>query len=98
MSVYLKNRSCRCLRCRTRALLWGAVLVTLGVLFLLENFEIVDFERSWPVLLIVIGLAIVVARTASMEGHIQPFGRAVNPPPEIPAPNVSAPRDPQVKS
>lgn len=49
-----------------------AILVTLGVLFLLEEYGIARFDDTWPVLLIVIGLLSFAARTASIEGHTQP--------------------------
>ena len=49
----------------------GVILVTLGVLFLLDNYNILDFDKGIPVLLIVIGLLLAAARTGSMEGHVQ---------------------------
>jgi TM2 domain-containing membrane protein YozV len=41
---------------------WGAVLMALGVVFLLANFDLLDFDRIfdfWPVIVIVIGLKMV---------------------------------------
>jgi TM2 domain-containing membrane protein YozV len=41
---------------------WGAVLMGLGVVFLLANFDLIDFDRIWdfwPVVVIVIGLKMV---------------------------------------
>jgi len=72
MAIYVRNRRCSCLRCRARGLMGGAILVTLGVLFLLDNYNFVPFDDTWPVLLIVIGLLLFGARSASIEGHIQP--------------------------
>jgi hypothetical protein len=72
MAIYVRNRHCPCLRCRARGMMGGGILVTLGVLFLLDNYNIVPFDASWPVLLIVIGLLSFAARGASTEGHIQP--------------------------
>lgn len=72
MTIYVRNRRCPCMRCRTRGLMGGAILITLGVLFLLDNYGIFYFDNSWPVLLIVIGLLSYAARSGSMEGHIQP--------------------------
>ncbi|HWR13261.1 MAG TPA: DUF5668 domain-containing protein [Terriglobales bacterium] len=46
-----------------------AVLITLGVLFLLTEFYHMRFQ--WPVLLIVIGLVKVWQSTTSSEGHMQ---------------------------
>lgn len=50
----------------------GAILVTLGVLFMLDNYGVLYFDQSWPVLLIVIGLISFAARSGSVEGHVQP--------------------------
>jgi len=41
---------------------WGAVLMVLGVVFLLANFNLIDFDRLWdfwPVIVIVIGLKMI---------------------------------------
>jgi hypothetical protein len=50
----------------------AAVLITLGVLFLLQSYDVISFDRSFPVLLLVIGCVLLVARTGSTEGHVQP--------------------------
>jgi hypothetical protein len=47
-----------------------AVLVTLGVLFLLESQNVVSFGRTWPALLLVIGLVKLFQGNASSSGHI----------------------------
>jgi hypothetical protein len=49
-----------------------AVLVTLGVLFLLENTSMFPFERTWPILLIVIGAIRVVRYAMPDSGHVNP--------------------------
>jgi hypothetical protein len=49
----------------------AAVLITLGVLFLLDSYNAVEFDRSFPVLLLVIGAVLLVSRTGSTEGHIE---------------------------
>jgi hypothetical protein len=59
-----------CERCRARCLMGPAVLVTLGLLFLLEAQDVISFERTWPVLLVVIGLVKVYQSSASTAGHI----------------------------
>ena len=44
-------------------LIWGIVLVGLGVLFLLDNldlFELGDLWRYWPLVLIALGIAKIV--------------------------------------
>ncbi len=90
MSVYVRNKLCPCPRCRTRGLLGAAILITLGILFLLSNLTSVSFDDSWPALLIVIGVFIYLGRAASTEGHIPPYYAAppigTVPPPPYPAP------------
>jgi hypothetical protein len=61
---------CYCERCRTRKLMGPAILVTLGVLFLLDNTSHVSFERTWPAILLVIGVVKLMQSNASSEGHI----------------------------
>ena len=72
MTLYVRNRRCPCVRCRTMRLIGPAILITLGVLLLLNEYWIVSLDKSWPVLLIVIGLLSYAAHSGSMEGHIQP--------------------------
>jgi hypothetical protein len=51
----------------------AAILVTIGVLFLLQQNWYIDFGQTWPVLLIVIGVCSYIAHNASTEGHVQPW-------------------------
>ena len=72
MAYYQPNPGCSCGRCSTRGLMGPAVLITLGLLFLLSNTSHWPFERTWPILLIVIG-AIKVARYVMTDsGHVNP--------------------------
>ena len=41
-------------------LIFGWILVILGILFLLNNFYILDFGRFWPVLIIAIGISLII--------------------------------------
>jgi hypothetical protein len=63
----------------------AAVLITLGGLFLLNNFDVIRFGESFPVLFIVMGLMLYLGRSASIEGHIQPpmVAGPMPPPPPI---------------
>jgi cell wall-active antibiotic response 4TMS protein YvqF len=72
---------CGCNRCRSRGLMAPAVLITLGCLFMLNEFGVAHFHRTWPILLIVIGLVKVLAGNLDNTGHID-----INaaPPPAIP--------------
>ncbi|HEY6936001.1 MAG TPA: DUF5668 domain-containing protein, partial [Terriglobales bacterium] len=77
---------CGCASCRARELMGPAVLVTLGGLLLLAAVHVVRFGRTWPVLLLVIGLIKVLQSNASSAGHLQPPpGGAQAPPPAPPA-------------
>lgn len=92
MTPYIKNRNCHCVRCRAHGLMGAAVLITLGVLFLMESYNVISFDRSFPVLLLVIGCVLLVARTGSTEGHIQPgwIAGSVPQPPAQPWPTTTS--------
>ena len=85
----MQNRqrtACHCMRCQTSCLMGPAVLLTLGILFLLDGFLGIDFSRTWPALLIVIGGIKFLQMSGSTEGHIGPGepgarNRDVPPPP-----------------
>lgn len=63
---------CGCMRCTAQCSMGAAVLITLGVLFLLENLTYrFDFGRTWPLLLIVIGVVAFLRSSGSTEGHIE---------------------------
>jgi hypothetical protein len=61
---------CVCEQCRTHKLMWPAILVTLGVLFLLDNVSRFEFHRTWPAILLVIGVVKLMQSNASSDGHI----------------------------
>ena len=56
-----------------RGLRGPVMVITVGVLFALNNFTPYRFEETWPVLIIVAGL-------------VSLLGRAVAPPPYVPPP------------
>src|SRR5262249_13376303 len=64
---------CVCERCRTRKLMGPAMLVTIGVLFLLHETSSVDFGKTWPAILLVIGVVKLVQSNASWAGHTGPL-------------------------
>lgn len=54
---------------------WGIIFVFVGTIFLLENFDIIDFSwrhvwRFWPLLLIITGVNIVFSNSKSRSGVI----------------------------
>jgi len=76
---------CLCERCRTRKLMGPAILVTVGVLFLLDNVGRLEFHRTWPAILLVIGIVKLMQSNASSEGHIGPLPPVGGFPPTPPA-------------
>ncbi len=86
MNDYVCNRTCQCARCRARGMMGAAVLVTLGVLLLIDQLTYLRFEETFPALLIVIGLMLFAGRSASTEGHVQPPQAMAPVPPPPPAP------------
>jgi hypothetical protein len=61
-----------CQRCATRGLMGPAVLVTVGLLSLLESTSRYGWDRTWPLLLVVIGLVKFLQSSASDAGHQAP--------------------------
>lgn len=86
MDTYYSNRDCRCTRCRARSIMGPVMLITLGVLFLLDNLDVrnFDFHHTWPVILLVIGLVKIFQSNAPTYGHIVPAGPGTPTPPTQP--------------
>lgn len=49
-----------------------AVLLTIGVLVLIQNFHGLGFERTWPVLLLAVGLAKLFDHRAAQQFPVEP--------------------------
>ncbi len=91
------NRTvCQCEHCRTRRLMGPAMLVTIGVLLLLDDVSRLEFHRTWPAILLVIGVVKLMQSNASSNGHIGtlPPGVPSSVPPVTPQ-NVPPPQTPQ---
>jgi hypothetical protein len=83
---------CICERCRTRRLMGPAILVTLGVLFLLDNISNIDFGKTWPAILLVIGVVKLMQSNASYSGHVGPLPPGPDGyPPAPPPPTAGTP-------
>jgi hypothetical protein len=81
---------CTCAHCRARGLMGPVLLVTVGGLWLLSSVHVVGFHRTWPVILLVIGLVKVLQSNAPSTGHVEPpyppaGGIQAPPPPPPPA-------------
>ncbi len=91
MDTYQYNRACRCTRCRSREITWPVVLMTGGVLLLLSTLEVhgLDINRTWPIILLVIGGVKLLQNGGPTDGHVQPVlplppSAPVPPPPPAP--------------
>src|SRR5664279_294037 len=83
------NQYCSCARCRAHGFMGPAVLITIGVLFLLDqttHAHWAEFGFTWPALLIVIGLIKLLEHSASMNGHVPREYSAMPPNPAQPIP------------
>ena len=65
---------CQCARCRSRRVMGPAMLLTIGFLFLLENLNVANFGRTWPVIMLVIGGVKLLQGGASTADHIPSSG------------------------
>jgi hypothetical protein len=75
---------CLCDRCRMRKVMGPAMLVTIGTLFLLQSLNAASFDRTWPAILLVVGVVKLLQSNASSAGHVGPLPPAppaVGPPP-----------------
>lgn len=68
-------------RATIRAIRGPIILITVGVLFALQSFNIYGFDQTWPVLLIVIGLLSLCGRAVRPVPPAAPTGAGVPPPP-----------------
>jgi hypothetical protein len=50
-----------------RAVRGPVILITLGILFAIDHFGSLRFERSWPVLIIVIGIMKLLERPSQPQ-------------------------------
>jgi hypothetical protein len=95
------RRSCACGRCTTRCLMGPAMVLTTGILFLLDSTDIAELHRTWPAWILVVGIVKLLQSSASSEGHVgtlPPGSPAVAPPqpppssdPSLPNPSVPNP-------
>jgi|SRR6266852_2901943 len=83
---------CSCRRCTIRSLMGPAIIITIGLLFLLSEMRggDFDFSNTYPVILIVIGAISLAAALAPTDGHV--FSSVAPPPP--PASGSTPPQAP----
>ena len=90
----MSNRvRCACRRCTIRGLMGPAVIITVGVLFLLDQMGggSFSFENTYPMILIVIGVISLAAAASSSDGHVS--GPVPPPAPVAPPAVPTAPQN-----
>lgn len=54
---------------------WGGVLIVMGVLFMLDNLEVLDFGDTvrtwWPLLFIALGIQLVLRKKGQEEKKVE---------------------------
>jgi hypothetical protein len=89
------RRICSCSRCSTRWLMGPAMVLTTGILLLLQSLDIrnAGIDRTWPAWILVVGVVKLIQSSASSAGHIgpptPPAVGPVPPPPPIPSSDPS---------
>lgn len=80
---------CHCQSCVIRGLTGPAILITIGVLFLLSQIHggHFDFGSTWPVILVVLGLIQLASSLAPRDGHLDLPGAPLPPQSTIPPGN-----------
>ena len=78
---------CPCMRCRTRYVTGPVMIITVGLLGLLNATNVLHWHSSWPLFLIVLGAIRMAQMSASSEGHID----YITPPPPPATTTVVAP-------
>lgn len=72
-----RSTLCPCIRCQASRMMGPAILLTLGVLFMLHLWTDIRFGQTLPAILIVIGAVKLLEAAGSTEGHIE------TPPPPV---------------
>ena len=86
------QRKCGCSRCVTRCIMGPVMVLTTGLIFLLDSMNIASVDRTWPAWLLAVGIVKLLQSSASSEGHVGPLPPA--PPAAAPPPPYTPPSDP----
>ena len=76
---------CHCVACTAISLMGPVILVTVGIMGMLGEFTNIGWGKSWPLLLIVIGVLKFLQISGSRVGHIEHGAPPPVAPPDTPA-------------
>lgn len=65
--------------CHTRRLMGPAIITTVGILFLLSELRVAYFDRTWPIIILVIGAVKLLQSSAIGASPSNPPGPGVGP-------------------
>lgn len=91
-----KTTACHCQSCTIRHMTGAAVVITIGILLLLQQVHggNLGLQNTWPAILLVLGAIQLASAFAPRDGHIEAVrGNAVPPtppPPVAPQSNFSS--------
>jgi len=88
------RRTCGCGRCTTRCLMGPTMVLTTGLVFMLDTLNIASVDRTWPAWILAVGIVKLLQSSASSEGHVGPLAPAppaIAPPPPPPSPPNQGP-------
>jgi hypothetical protein len=88
------SRICSCARCHTRWLMGPVMVLTTGVVLLLDTATPIGVDRTWPAWILAVGVVKLLQSTASSVGHVGPLPPV---PPSAPPPQ-NPPGSPQTGS
>jgi hypothetical protein len=85
----MSNRTaCRCQSCTIRHMTGAAVVITIGILLLLQQVHggNLGLQNTWPAILLVLGAIQLASAFAPRDGHIEAVPLAAIPPSPPPPP------------
>jgi hypothetical protein len=75
--------------CAMRGLMGPAMVLTTGILFMLETLHVADLDRTWPAWILVVGIVKLLQSSATSAGHMgpppPPVAGPMPPPPPVPS-------------
>jgi|SRR5689334_22348608 len=82
MNGYVDNENSQRGRYRCKGIMGPAIMIAVGVLFLLDNLgpEWANFNHTWPLILLVIGVVKIIQSSAPAEPNL-PYVATPPPPP-----------------